>query len=186
MFVTSFWFSRKIKDYSSYELNYTEVLHSSVYGLYCDKTKLFLISWAEFSRPHGAWLLTSFESRQYMPVIKQRQLTHLKKNIQWWEILPSRNKEITPLKSSFSLGYNPRKRIVLILLTAVDLRLSIMRYAAWPDNVCLESTSLPSKAFQNVLLISITIFISSYLHFLFKWKWFEDLCHSQSRLFTTK
>ena len=44
MFVTLFWFSRKIKDYSSYELNYTEVLHSSVYGLYCDKTKLFLIS----------------------------------------------------------------------------------------------------------------------------------------------
>ena len=78
MFVTSFWFSRKIKDYSSYELNYTEVLHSSVYGLYCDKTKLFLISWAEFSRPHGAWLLTSFESHPYMPVMKQRQLTHLK------------------------------------------------------------------------------------------------------------
>ena len=78
MFVTLFWFSRKIKDYSSYELNYTEVLHSSVYGLYCDKTKLLLISWAEFLRPHGEWLLTSFESRQYMPVIKQRQLAHLK------------------------------------------------------------------------------------------------------------
>ena len=78
MFVTSFWFSRKIRDYSSYELNYTEVLHSSISGLYCDKTKLFLISWAEFSRPHGAWLLTSFESRQYMPVIKQGQLAHLK------------------------------------------------------------------------------------------------------------
>ena len=78
MFVTLFWFSRKIKDYSSYELNYTEVLHSSVYGLYCDKTKLFLISWTEFLRPHGEWLLTSFESRQYVPVIKQRQLTHLK------------------------------------------------------------------------------------------------------------
>ena len=78
MFVTSFWFSRKIRDYSSYESNYAEVLHSSVFGLYCDKTKLFLISWAKFSRPHGAWLLTSFESHQYMPVIKQRQLAHLK------------------------------------------------------------------------------------------------------------
>ena len=78
MFVTSFWFSRKIRDYSSYELNYTEVLHSSISGLYCDKIKLFLISWAEFSRPHGAWLLTKFESRQHMPVIKQLQLAHLK------------------------------------------------------------------------------------------------------------
>ena len=38
MFLTSFSFSCKMKDYSSYELHYTEVLHSSVYGLYCDKT----------------------------------------------------------------------------------------------------------------------------------------------------
>ena len=29
-----------------------------------------------------------------------------KNNIQWWEILPSSDKEITPLKSSLSLGYN--------------------------------------------------------------------------------
>ena len=43
-----------------------------------------------------------------------------------------------------------------------------------------------NSSFQNVLLISITIFISSYLHFLYKCKWFEDLCHSQSRLFTAK
>ena len=36
-----------------------------------------------------------------------------------------------PLKSSFSLGYNLRKRIVLILLTAVDLiRRSTPRYYA--------------------------------------------------------
>ena len=134
VFVTSFLFSRKIKDYSSYELNYTEVLHSSVYGLYCDKTKLFLISWAEFSRPHGGWLLTSFESRQYMPVIKQRQLAHLK-----WEILPSGDKEITPLKSSFSYGYNLRKRIVLILLTAVDLicRSTPRYYACCLTRQCL-------------------------------------------------
>ena len=40
--------------------------------------------------------------------------------------------------------------------------------AAWPDNICLESTSLPPKGFQKVLLISITIFISSYLHFFKK------------------
>ena len=138
------------------------------------KTNLFLISWAEFSRPHRVVVDTLWIT----PVYASHKATSTrtsKKNIHRWDILPSSNKEITSLKSSCSLGYNPRKRIVLILLTAVDLRLSIMRYAAWPDNVCLESTSLPSKAFQNVLLISITIFISSYLHFLFKCKWFEDL-----------
>ena len=145
----------------------------------------------EISRAHGARLLTSFESRQYMPVIKATSTRTSKKNIQWWKILPSSDKEITPLKSSWSLGYNLRKRIVLqrrivlVLLTAVDLRQTIM-YAAWPDNISLQSTSLPPKGFQRVLIVSITIFISSYLHFFFKYKLFEDLCHSQSRWFTTK
>ena len=98
---------------------------------------------------------------------------------------------MTPLKSSLSLGCKLRKRIVLqrrmvfVLLSAVDVRRTIM-YGAWLDNICLESTSLPPKAFQNVLLISIAICISCYLHFLFKCTLFEDLCHSQSRLFTTK
>ena len=114
-----------------------------------------------------------------------------KNNIQWWKILLSSDKEITPLKSSWSLGYNLRKRIVLqrrivlVLLTAVDLRQTIM-YAAWPDNISLQSTSLPPKGFQRVLLVSIPIFISYYLLFFFKYKLFEDLCHSQSRWFTTK
>ena len=55
-----------------------------------------------------------------------------KNNIQRWEILPSTNKEITALKSSLSLGYNLRKRrvlqrrIVLVSLTAVNLRQTIM------------------------------------------------------------
>ena len=89
------------------------------------------------------------------------------------KILPFGDKEITPLKSSWILGYNLRKRIVLhrrivlVLLTAVDLRQTIM-YAAWPDNICLESPSLPPKGFQRVLLVSITIFVSSYLHFFFQ------------------
>ena len=63
------WFSRKNRDYSSYELNYTEVLRVSVHGFYCP---------GEISRPHGARFLTSFESRRYMPVIKQHKLVHLK------------------------------------------------------------------------------------------------------------
>ena len=70
------------------------------------------------------------------------------------------------LKRSLSWGYNLRKRIALVLLTAVDLCRSIM-CSAWPDNICLESTSLPPKGFQEVLLISTTIFISFYLNFFF-------------------
>ena len=101
-----------------------------------------------------------------MPVIKATSTRTSKNNIQWWKILPSSDKEITPLKSSWSLGYNLRKRIVLqrrivlVLLTAVDLRQTIL-YAAWPDNICLESPSLPPKGFQRVLLVSITVFVSS-------------------------
>ena len=37
MFVASFSFPRKTRDYSSYELNYTEVVRLSVHGF--DKTK---------------------------------------------------------------------------------------------------------------------------------------------------
>ena len=108
-----------------------------------------------------------------MPVMKATSTRTSKNNIQWWKILPSSDKEIMPLKSSWSLGYNLRKRIVLqrrivlVLLTAVDLRQTIM-YAAWPDNISLQSTSLPPKGFQRVPLVSITIFISSSLHFFFQ------------------
>ena len=140
----------------------------------------------EISRPHGTRLLTSFESRQFMPVIKATSTRTSKNNIQWRKILPSSDKEITPLKSSWSLGYNLRKRIVLqrrtvlVSLTAVDLRQTIM-YAAWPDNISLQSTSLPPKGFQRVLLVSILNYIYLLLSsfFFFKYKLFEDLCHSQ-------
>ena len=132
-----------------------------------------------------------WRSRQFMLVIKATSTRTSKNNIQWRKILPSSDKEITPLKSSWSLGYNLRKRIVLqrrivlVLLTAVDLRQTIL-YAAWPDNICLESPSLPPKGFQRVLLVSITIFVSSMFIFFFKYKLFEDLCHSRSRWFTSK
>ena len=73
-----------------------------------------------------------------------------KNNIQRWEILASSDKRITPLKSSFSLGYNPRKRIVLILLTAVDLtRRSTPRYSAYcVTRQCLFRTHF--FAFQSL------------------------------------
>ena len=67
----------------------------------------------------------------YAPLIKQRQLAHLKTAFNDEKFFLLAIKKITPLKSSFSLGYNLRKRIVLILLTAVDLiRRSTPKYYA--------------------------------------------------------
>ena len=99
------------------------------------------------------------------PVAKHHQLAHLKTTFCNDEKLFLIAIRKLRLKCSSSSGYNLRKWIVLVLLTAVDLRRSIM-CAAWPDNICLESTSLPPKGFQKVLFISITIFIASYLHFV--------------------
>ena len=109
----------------------------------------------------GCWQALNHAS--IAPVNKTSSTRTFKNNIQWWEILAYSDKEITP-KTFGKLRLQPQKRIALVLLTTVDLRRSIM-CAAWPDNICLESTSLPPKGFQEVLLISITIFISSYLHF---------------------
>ena len=144
------------------KLNYTEVLHSTCYGLYRDKTKLFLISWGDFEATwlvRGCWQALNHASIAL--VTKYRQLAHLNTTFNDEKFFLIAIK-ILRLKRSLSWGHNLRKRIVLVLLTAVDLRRSIM-CAAWPDNICLESTSLPPKGFQEVLLISITIFISSYL-----------------------
>ena len=94
------------------------------YGLYCDKTKLF---GGRFQGHivRGCWQALNHDN-------KATSTRTSKNNIQWWEILPFSDKEITPLKSSLSLGYNLRKRkvlqrrIVLVLLTAVDLLQTIM------------------------------------------------------------
>ena len=52
IFVSSFSFSRKIRDYSSYELIklYISPLIPVfiVYCVHCEKTMLFLISWGDF------------------------------------------------------------------------------------------------------------------------------------------
>ena len=130
----------------------------------------------------GCWQALSQAS--IVLVTKYRQLAHLKTTFSDEKFFPVAVKKLR-LKRSLSWGYNLRKRIALILLTAVDLCRSIM-CSVWPDNICLESTSLPPKGFQEVLLISTTIFISFYLNFfLYKYKFFEDLWHSRSRLFTT-
>ena len=92
-------------------------------------------------------------------VTKYRQLANLKTTFNDEKFFLIAIKKLQ-LKRSLSWGYNLRKRIVLVLLTAVDLRRSIT-CAAWPNNICLESTSF------------------------YKYEFFEDLCHSRSRLFTT-
>ena len=109
----------------------------------------------------GCWQALNHAS--ITPVTKHRQLALLKPTFNDKKFFIIAIKKLR-LKRSLSWGYNLRKRIVLVLLTAVDLRRSMC--AAWPDNVCLESTSLPPKGFQKVLLISITIYIFSYLHFV--------------------
>ena len=50
----------------------------------------------EISRPHGARLLTSFESRQYMPVIKQRQLVNLETTFNDEKFFPLAIKKLHP------------------------------------------------------------------------------------------
>ena len=72
-------------------------------------------------------------------VTKYRQLANLKTTFRDEKFFLIAIKKLH-LKCSLSWGYNLRKRIVLVLLTAVDLRRSIM-CAAWRDNICLESTS---------------------------------------------
>ena len=124
-------------------------------------TKLFFNFLGRFQGHivHGCW--QAFNHTSIAPVIKHRQLAHLKPTFNDEKFLAIKKLRLKSLSSS----YNLRKRIVLVLLNALNLRRSIM-CAAWLDNVCLESTSLSPKGFQKVLLISSTIFIiSSYLHF---------------------
>ena len=125
-----------------------------------------------------------WRSRQFMLVIKATSTRTSKNNIQWRKILPSSDKEITPLKSSWSLGYNLGKRIVLqrrtvlVTLTAVDLRQTIM-YAAWPDNICFKSSSLsPRKAFRMALSPWLICFL---LSAFFLNTSFSEFCHSWSK-----
>ena len=65
-----------------------------------------------------------------MPVIKATSTHTSKNNIQWWKILPSSDKEITPLKPSWSLGYNLRK--IIVLQRRIVLVLSCFTNHRWP------------------------------------------------------
>ena len=65
-----------------------------------------------------------------MPVIKATSTRTSKNNIQWWKILPSDDKEITPLKRSWRLGYNLRK--IIVLQRRIVLVLSFFTNHRWP------------------------------------------------------
>ena len=81
------------------------------YGIYWEKTKLFLISWGDFK---ATWCAV-VDKLWIKPVYASHKATSprtSKNHIQWWEILPSSDEEITPLKTSLSLGYNLRKRMI--------------------------------------------------------------------------
>ena len=140
----------------------------------------------EISRPHGARLLTSFESRQYSTSQKISSTRTFKNNIQWWEILPYSDKELR-LKRSLSWGYNLRKRIVLVLLTAVDLRRSIMccvtrQYLFRIHFFASQRLSGGPAYLYNYIYLLLSSF---FFFFFYKCKFFKDICHSRSRLFTT-
>ena len=102
------------------------------------RPSFFLISRVDFNAiwwviVDKLWITSVFASH------KATSTCTSKNNIQWWEILLSSYKEITPLKSSFSLDYNLRKRIMLILLVAVDLirRSTPNYYACFKTRQCL-------------------------------------------------
>ena len=72
---------------------------------------------------HGCWQALNHASIAL--VTKYRQLAHLKTTFNDENFFLIAIKKLR-LKRSLGWGYNPRKRIVLVLLTAVDLRRSIM------------------------------------------------------------
>ena len=101
-----------------------------------------------------------------------------KNNIKWWEILPSSDKEIKVLKNSFNFWLRPQKKktvlersIVLFSLTAVDVCCVTRQYLFKINFFAFK------QGFPIGLLISITIFVSSYRHFSANTSC-SKLCHS--------
>ena len=131
----------------------------------------------------GCWQALNHAS--IAPVTKYRQLAHLKTTFNDAKFVLIAVKKLRP-KRSLSWGYNLRKRIVLVLLTAVDLRRII---------VCCVTrqhffTLITIHFFASQRLSEGPACLYNYIHlllssFLYKYKFFEDLCHSRSRLFTT-
>ena len=100
-----------------------------------------------------------------------------KDNIKWWEIFPSSDKEIKVWKNSFNFWLRPRKKtvlersIVIFSLTAVDV-CCVTRQYLFKINFFAFKQGSPIG-----LLISITIFVSSYRHFSENTSC-SKLCHS--------
>ena len=109
------------------------------------------------------------------PVTKHRQLAHLKTTFNDEKFLLIAIKKLR-LKRSLSWGYNLRKRIVLVLLTAVDLRRSIMccvtrQYLFRIHFFASQRLSGGPAHLYNYIYLLLSSF------FFYKYKFFEDLCH---------
>ena len=128
----------------------------------------------------GCWQALNHAST--VPVTKHRQLARLKTTFSDEKFFLIAIKKLR-LKRSLSWGYKLRKRIVLVLLTTVDLRrmCCVTRQYLFRIHFFASQRLSESPAY---LYNYIYLLLSSF--FFHKYKFFEDLCHSRSRLFTTK
>ena len=119
-----------------------------------------------------------------MPVIKATSTRTSKNNIQWWEILPYSDKEITP-KTFVKLRLQPQKKN--------SVSFTYRRQSTQKYYVCCVTRQYLFRIhfFASQRLSGGPAYLYNYIYlllpsfFFYKYKFFEDLCHSRSRLFTT-
>ena len=128
----------------------------------------------------GCWQALNLAST--VPVTKHRQLARLKTTFSDEKFFLIAIKKLR-LKRSLSWGYKLRKRIVLVLLTTVDLRITCCVTRQYLFRIHFFASQRLSES-PAYLYNYIYLLLSSF--FFHKYKFFEDLCDSRSRLFTTK